>query len=50
MKKNIGGVIFVQYALHYCKNCKSVEYTDENKCEKCNNDYVLLNDYLKETE
>tara|TARA_Y100000310_G_scaffold332940_1_gene409505 strand:+ start:849 stop:1349 length:501 start_codon:yes stop_codon:yes gene_type:complete len=47
MKTNIGGTTIIQYAFHYCKKCKSTEYTDGNKCKKCNNDYVLLEDYLK---
>ena len=38
----------VEYVFRYCKNCKLVEYTDELECEKCNNNYVLLSDYIKE--
>ncbi len=43
-----GKMDFIQYAFHYCRKCKSVKYTDENKCKKCNTDYVFLSDYLKE--
>lgn len=48
MIKNIGGMTIVEYAFHYCEKCESVEYTDENKCKKCNNNYILFNDYLKQ--
>ena len=48
MRNEYGNTTFIQYAFHYCKSCKSVEYTDEDKCKKCNNNYILLNDYLKQ--
>ena len=48
MKTIHGRMDFMQYDFHYCKKCESVEYTDENKCKKCNINYVFLSDYLKE--
>ena len=48
MKQNINGVTIVQYDFHYCKKCKITKYTEENKCYKCNNDYISYFDYLDE--
>ena len=50
MNKKIGGVTIIQYDFYFCKKCDSIEYTDENKCKKCNNNYILFKKHLDNLE